>query len=247
VRRADEQENFVKSFKRLLPGAMAGAVLALAACGAGSTGNAGASAAASPGTPTTAQIAATVRSATSVRVRIVASPVSNGTPESADLGLFANGNMSGTLSLDRSKPPVTIIEVSKVAYVLLTPAFLKNAAGSSAACNGQCGKYIKVTGAEAASLVKDESLNKFAALFSDLRGEKRIGVTTVNGEQAIVLKYSGNMIVDVVASGPPYPLKISGNAGAGSSGLFEFSEWNSVPALTPPSASDLVDPAKLSQ
>jgi hypothetical protein len=245
----------VSGFRRLAGAVAGGAVLALAACGAsGGAGGSGTSAAsgtpsapasapAGVSTPTGAEIAAAVRSATSVRIS--GSVVNNGTAESLNLAMFTNGDMSGSV-VENHQAPVTLIVVNKVAYVLLTPAFLKAAVGPSASCNGQCGKYIKATGSEAASLTKDLSMTSLLGNFTGgLNGAKRIGTTTVNGQEAIEFRNPDGSILDIAASGPPYPLKASAGSKVDSAGTILFSEWNSVPPLTAPSASQLADPTKL--
>jgi hypothetical protein len=213
-----------------MAGAMAGgAVLALAACGA-SAGPAAPRAS----TPTAAQIKAALKSATSVHVDLV----SGTDPTSENMGMFANGNMSGTIT--QGSVALTVIVLNKADYILVTPAFLKLVAGPDAACDGRCGKYLQVTGAQAASLVKDQNMNLFLAGLSDsLKGEKQIGTTTINGKKAIVLLYSDGTILYVPASGTPYPLKLSRVLGNGSVATVLLSEWNSVPAVLAPPIRDV--------
>jgi hypothetical protein len=257
----DQQEKSVtscrvSSFRQLLAGAMAGgAVLALAACGgsgasggSGTSGSAGTSgpsapASAAASTPTGTEISGAVRSATSVRIS--GSVANKGIAESLNLAVFTNGNMAGSVA-ESHQVPLTLIVVNKVAYVLVTPAFLKASVGPSASCNGQCGKYIKETAHETASLTKDISMTALLGNFAGgLNGAKPIGTTTVNGQEAIEFRNPDGSIFDIAASGPPYPLRASAGSNRNSAGATLFSEWNSVPPLTAPSASQLADPTKL--
>jgi hypothetical protein len=236
----------VHRFERLLAGGMAGgAALALAACGAsGTTGASGTSGASGASTPTTTQVAAAIRNATSVRV--TGRLTENGTPEALNLSMFTNGDLTGTLSAN-GQPPVSLIVVNKSVYVLVTAAFLKSAVGSAVSCDGLCGKYISVAGSQASSLTSGLSLTGLLKDFSDLKraGQSPVGTTTVDGQKAFVFKDTAdNATLDVAATGPAYPLRITGQAKSTAATII-FSDWNKVPTPTAPPASDIVDPSKL--
>lgn len=225
------------SFKRLLAGGLAGgAMLALAACGA-SGGSSGGSAA-----PTAAQISAAVKKASSVH--ITGDLALKGTPETLNLAMLRSGDMSGSVT-SGSQPAITLVVTGKTAYVLMTAPVLKSVVGPSASCAGVCGKYLSVTGSQAASLISDISMTKLTGqIISNLGGLQQTGTATVNGQSAIVLKDPDGSVLDVAASGPPYPLRIAAKKGT-TAGTIEFTQWNAVPAPTAPPASAQVNPAKL--
>ncbi|MBO0832047.1 MAG: hypothetical protein J2P29_08775, partial [Actinobacteria bacterium] len=59
--------------------------------------------------------------------------------------------------------------------------------------------------------------------------------TTFNGQPA--LKFTqGRYTIDVASSGPPYVLYLADSA----TGSLTFSQWNSVPTITPPPAADVI-------
>lgn len=223
----------MRLFKRLLAGGVAGAAAAsLAACGSGG----GAAA------PTGTQISAAVKKAASVH--ITGDLAVKGSAETLNLAMLRDGDMNGVVT-SGTEPPIMLTVIGKTAYILMSAGVLKGVVGTSASCAGVCGKYLPVSGSEESSLVSDISMTKLTdQLISNLSGLSEAGTTTVNGQKAIVLKDPDGSILDVAASGPPYPLKIvakKGNTG----GTVTFTQWNTVPVPTAPPASQQVNPAKL--
>lgn len=157
-----------------------------------------------------------------------------------DLSLTRAGGVSGTLTAT-GRPPVTMIATGQADYVLLTPAFLQSLAGPPVTCPGRCGKYLMVS----ANLMK-EVLSGTLSLGSEmqlpldgLHGLSRAGTATVNGQPVQVLHGPDHEVLDVAATGNPYPVRISADAGAHATAAYTYTQWNSVPPVSPPPAADI--------
>lgn len=244
------------SFRRLLAGGLAGgAALTLAACGAvgpsgsstggsntgGSSTGASSASASSTAAPTGTQISTAVKTVTSVHISGTVDE--NNAPVTLNMGLLSNGDMSGTITT--GKTTVTIISVNNASYILVTPAFLKSAIGPAAGCDGLCGKYVKVSGGQQASLTQGIDLTSMTKAFTTLRGVAAAGTTTFDGQKVFIYKDpQDSATVYVAATGPAYPLRIVGKD-LGTTATLVFSDWNQVPVPVAPPASEQVNQAGL--
>jgi hypothetical protein len=210
----------------------AGIAVAAAGCSAGT-----------PAGPSAAQVKAAVRDASSVHIAGLVTQ--GGEAERLDAGFLRTGDWDGTI-ISGATPPVSLIVAGGRAYVLLTQAFLQSVAGKSARCNGVCGKYLPLTGSQAAGLTSDISMTRLTGpLIQDLAGLKRTGTGTVNGRAVIVMRGSDGTVIDVAAHGRPYPLRIAGGTASGGEGTLTLSQWDKVPAPAAPSAAELISPSSL--
>jgi hypothetical protein len=153
---------------------------------------------------------------------------------------FQGGGMSGTVGVGGQT--IDLLLLSKQAYVKVDQAFLKEAGLPASDCNSMCGRYLAVpssqlgqAGSLSLSSLMSQMLSKIPSAKNDTSDVFVRG--TLNGQP--VLKGSGDGVtLEVAGSGPPYPLLIT-QAGQGT---VVFSEWNSVPPITPPPPSDIITP-----
>jgi len=112
--------------------------------------------------------------------------------------------------------------------------------GASGDEEGMCGRYLSLPASQlgqAGSITMSGLMNQLLSKVPSPKGDTSdvFVRTTVNGQP--VLKGSGDGVtVEVAWSGTPYPLLIT-KAGAGT---VTFSQWNAVPPITPPPASDII-------
>jgi len=160
---------------------------------------------------------------------------------------FQGGNTSGTFS--EGGKAATILLIGNKSYIKIDDAFLKLAGVPLRAvvCARLCGKYVLVPASQAAGLggsfdmagLDSQFVNALPASFSNDTTE-HFTPATLNG-QAVLKATQGQDVIEVAASGTPYPVFIS-EAGQGS---LTFSEWNAVPPITPPPASKIISPGSL--
>ncbi len=106
-----------------------------------------------------------------------------------------------------------------------------------------CGKYVELTSAQTSALAGDFTMRTLlGSLTGALPRLADAGTTTVNGQQARVLRASDGSTLDVAATGTPYPLRVIGKAHRG---RLDFSQWNSVPRPVAPPASQVINVSRL--
>jgi hypothetical protein len=137
-----------------------------------------------------------------------------------------------------------VIVTGGAGYALLTPDILRALAGAPASCTGKCGKYAMVPPSQVASLVGSWSLaGEIQLLLQSLSGLRQAGTATVSGQRVVVLRGPDNEVLDVAATGTPYPVRITGGSAAEGTLISTYSQWNSVPPVDPPPPADIVGPA----
>jgi len=225
------------------------AALALASCEANSsTGTSAASRSMSgpadePSAESlTSSMQSSVRNASGVHVSGQLSR--DGVPLGIDLNLTRDGDAAGTIS-QRGTPLHVIAAKSKI-YIEVTPAFLRETRMPAAACARACGKWIELTQGQASQLTGELSMQKLLTplMFGQAPASGHApklttaGRTTVHGQPAWVLRASDGSTVAVSAAAQHYPLVA--RSGRTQQQVVTFSQWNSVPAPTPPPASQLL-------
>jgi hypothetical protein len=217
-------------------GLLAGAILAAVLTGGGSL--ASSAPRRSPAT-TVAQMKAAVNAASSVHLDGVLH--NGGRAVALDMGLLRSGGFAGTIV--GNGVPLTLIDTGGKVYIKATPAFLRELKVSSAVCSVMCGKYVELTGAQTRALAGNFTMrNLLASLTGTLPEFADAGTTTVNGRPARVLRASNGSMLDVAATGTPYPLRAIGKA---HSGWLDFNQWNSVPRPVAPPASQVINMSSL--
>jgi hypothetical protein len=214
----------------------AGLLAAAAATGCGS------SAGGPPGSRTGAQVLPAMQSAmdSATSVQLDGSAVEQSQKVSFDLSFVGNSDMSGSFSVGGVS--LTIEVVSGKTYVKVDQGFLKIANLPASDCAAICGKYVLVPAAEARQLTGTINL---AHLRKDVFSKApsadgpdasdQFVPATFHGQQVLTTN-SGGVTIDIARSGPPYPLLVWQS----DSEHFTFSDWNSVPPLTPPPASEVI-------
>jgi hypothetical protein len=139
---------------------------------------------------------------------------------------------------------LTVLSTGGKSYVEVSNAFLKQMKLPSAACTLMCGKWFKMTPADAKSLLGDFSWASVIGSSSQPPppGIKVRGPATVNGVPAWVLKSSAAGTIYLAARGQPYPLRV---VAPGHAGRINYTDWNTVTIPPPPPASDVVDMSQL--
>ena len=181
---------------------------------------------------------AAVKSATSVH--IAGAIKDNGQQISLDMS-FQGSNASG--SVTQGGQSYTILVVDNKAYIKVNPDFLKAANLPSSDCSSMCGKYVSVPQSQMSQLAGSLSLSSITNQFvNSLPASVSHDTTdvfspaTLNGQPVLQLT-QGPYTIDVASTGTPYLLYISDS----SQGSVTFSQWNSVPPLTPPPAAQIIN------
>jgi ribosomal protein S9 len=221
----------VKIRPYMLVSSLAAAGLLTAACGQSPAANPNTVAKIAP------RMEAAMRAAQSVHM--VGSVDENSQQITMDVS-FQGGGMSGTVSA--AGQTVNLVLLAGKAYVKVDQAFLKEAGLPASDCSSMCGRYLAVpssqlgqAGSLTLSSLMSQMLSKIPSVNNDT--SEVFVRSTLNGQP--VLKGSGDGVtLEVAGSGPPYPLLIT-QAGQGT---VAFSEWNAVPPITPPPASDIITP-----
>jgi hypothetical protein len=227
----------------LIPILLAAGVLA---AGCGGTGGSGA-ASTTPGAESPAELLPAMQAAADAAQSVhVAGTVPEGSQtDTVNMSLAAPGDASG--SITQGGNTVTVDVVGGNYYVEITPGLLQFAKVSPPDCGTVCGKYVQLPASEASPFTGDFTIKQ---LFTDAFGGMPSSArhitadiflpTTYNGQPALKASFAGNTMV-VARDGKPYVLEVSDNDGHS----VVFSEWNSVPPITPPPASDVVSSADL--
>lgn len=233
--------------KILMAIATAGAVIGLAACGgssasSGQPGSSGGASSAPAGTPSAQTLVSDALTAlkSAQSVRISGAVVQGGKNLRLDVGFIKSGSLSGTMSGPFAGTPATfkLIVVGGKAYVLLDKAFFDSLAKAhglpASACAVICGKYIEAP----ASVFGHFTLKGLTN--SMLKGQHKVvpgvTVTSINGQPAYRLSDGHGTSIYIAENGTHYPLEIT----KASTGTLTFTEWNSVPPITAPSASQII-------
>lgn len=154
------------------------------------------------------------------------------------------GHCSGTMAMG-TQGSFAILQAGGKAWIKPDAAFLKQMAGAEAA-KLMAGKYI--AGGTAKDMSSFCDLNQFMKeLDSGPTGKPhKLGVQTVNGIRTVALvetEDGGRTTVYVSLEGTPYPVKMVHSGKDGGTAL--FSDFGKPVLVTPPPASQVIDPSKM--
>jgi len=165
--------------------------------------------------------------------------------DAINMSLAVPNSVSG--SITQRGDTLTLVVADGSYYVEISTGLLKYANISPPDCGNLCGKYVEIPASEASQIAGDLSIQK---LFDDAFGaippsarKSTVDVfepTTYHGQPALQATIAGDTMI-VARGATPYVLRVYDNNGDS----LVFSEWNSVPPITPPPASDVVSPADL--
>ncbi len=217
--------------------ATAGAVICLAACG-GSSASSGQPGSGVPSAQTLVNDAfAALKAAHSLRVS--GGVVESGKGIHLDVGFIKPSSANGTLSGSLSGFTATfkLIITGGKGYILIDKSFFGSLAKEdglpASACSAVCGKYIEVP----ASQFGDFSLNGLTN--SMLKAQDEVGsgvtVTSIDGQPAYKVSDGHGSYLYIAENGTHYPLEVTKPG----TGTLTFSQWNSVPPITAPPASQV--------
>lgn len=217
---------------------LAGLVLAAATVAGCSSGTAHQSASSTPSAGSLLS-AAKVDFVHARSVRISGHGSFNGGQLSVDLGMLRNGDVSGTFTAGTLK--VEIVTAAGRSYAHLSKAYytaLRQQIGALArlACARVCGKWIVVPAGQLAGLNLKSFIEHVGTKLPAQRTVTHMRLTTYQGQGAYELSNSKGQKIFIAAAAPHYLL-----AGI-EPGKFtlNFSQWNSVPPIQPPSAGEIV-------
>ncbi len=209
--------------------------LVLAGCSSGSTSTPGGTTAS---VPSVAALISSMKSgfASAESVRMTGTLHEQGKTITLNLGMLRNGDMSGTLNVGSTH--LTLIVTGGKAYELVTKEFFRTIQQHThvpdAVCNLMCGKYLAVP---------IGSFTSFSLPGMTSQIEKKIPVpssivavrTTYRGQPAYQLSGDGTKLY-LARNGVHYLL---GMVAPANFGMLNFSDWNAVPPVTPPPASQV--------
>jgi hypothetical protein len=210
------------------------ATAALGATGCGSSSP-------SAGTKSAAQIVPAMKAAadSATSVRMTGTTKVNSTTFTYDMSFVGNTDMSG--SLTQGSTSLTLEVVAGKTYIKINQGFLSIASLPASDCSSICGKWVEVPTAEASQVTGSFNLSGLRKqVFGTMPSDAiPAGVEFVPGTyhgQPVLTASGDGYTVDVAKTGPTYPVFISDSTGDD----VAFSEWNSVPPLTPPPASEVI-------
>jgi hypothetical protein len=141
-------------------------------------------------------------------------------------------DLSGTFVKDGNT--VTVIDVGGNIYLKAPAAFYTGAGVGAIKAAVLASVWVEATAGS--TVAGDFSvLSTFTDISSELSDAGTVtsgGTGTVDGQPVAILKGAGGTTLDVASTGPAYPVQVT-LTGA-SAGVFNLSNWNSVPSFTAP-------------
>jgi hypothetical protein len=171
-------------------------------------------------------------------VHVAGDVTEGGSTDHLDLALTRSA-LSG--SIESAGTTLEIIDPGNLAYIKVTSAFLRLAKAPASACQRVCGKYVATSASQGKKIIGNLTMSGLLNELSDsLPRYIRSGTTTIGGQQALILHGTDGSTLDVAAAGPPYPLRaVAPNSSA--AGELAFSQWNAVPPIVAPAASQVIN------
>src|SRR5262249_40606917 len=135
-----------------------------------------------------------------------------------------------------------IIVVGGKGYVLLDKRLFSAIAKAhhipSAACSVICGKYIEAPAKQLGDFTLKGLSNSI--LKSGTKAAPGVTTTTINGQPAYGVSDGPGSYLYIAKNGTHSPLEITKSGTGNDTGTLVFSEWNSVPPVTAPPASQVI-------
>jgi hypothetical protein len=188
---------------------------------------------------------AAVRSAQSVHID--GTIVQGGKTLALDFGITRSGGVSGELF--ENGAAVTVLASGGSTYFKLTAAFLKFAHLNPVLCTEFCGRYVLAPPATSRQVLGGLNMGKFVRAITTSPGHKvsYAGEMVTGGRPAWLLQDKHRDTLYIAAQGRPYALRLVPAPGSKSFGSLSLSQWNTVQIPPPPPASQVVNPAQLTQ
>jgi hypothetical protein len=196
-----------------------------------------------PGSKTAAQIAPAIKAAMVAASSVHISGTAGEGSQQVGIDASLNGTgISGTFSVNGA--PFTIVVADGIAYVRLNSSDLESTGLPASDCVLLCGKYVQATASDAAQFAPFSLSRLMKEMLKAI--PSAAGGTTELFEPAsfrghpVLQLIDAEYTIDVARTGTPYPLFISSSAPGSGHGSLAFSDWNSVPPVTAPAASQIV-------
>ena len=208
--------------------------LGVAGCSSG-----GASSAPGANGPSVASLISSMKAgfASAKSVRMSGTLHEQGKTVALNLGMLRSGDMSGTLSVNSAH--LTIVVAGGKAYELVTKAFFRTIQQEShvpsSVCAVMCGKYLEVPISSFSTFNLPGMTGQIEKKIPVAKAVRSVRDTTFRGQPAYELSGSNNTKLYLATSSPHYLLGMS----VGTFGTLNFSDWNSVPPVQPPPASQV--------
>jgi hypothetical protein len=218
------------------------AVIALAGCASGPAQPA--SPAQTPDSRTAAALIAGLKTAMAGArsVHVAGQVAEGGSADHLDLAL-TRSSLAGTV--ESAGTALDIIDPGNLVYIKVTSAFLKLAHAPASVCHRVCGKYVTTSVSQSKQIVGNLTMSGLLRELSDsLPRYVRAGQTTVGGQRALILHGTDGSTIDVAAAGPPYPLRAIAPSSS-AAGELRFSQWDAVPPIAAPPASQVISLSQL--
>src|SRR5262245_636180 len=206
----------------------------LAGCGSGSTGSSGAR-------PPVASLGKTVHGGFqhAKSLRLSGHVPVQGKPLAVDLKLLRSGDSAGQMTLNGAT--FRFVRVGTKTYVDVTRSFFRYLLSSrrvpASACALICGKYVKLPPGAIPGLSLDNLAKMLDKHVSVPKQTPLVSVTTFNGQPAYKLSHAGQAAF-FAKNGHHY---LIGYRAPKQGVTMSFSQWNSVPPISPPPASKIVN------
>jgi hypothetical protein len=222
----------------IVPVLFAASLLTAACGGAGSAG----SASSSPTGESMSQILPAMQSAvdSAQSVHVAGTSAEGSQTYSVDMSLFAPGDASGSVTYQGKT--LTLVVADGNVYIQINTDFMEFTDITPPDCGTLCGKYVEVPASETSQFTGSLSMARlFKGAFSSIPSDARHSTaaifvpTTYNAQPALKASFAGVTLV-VAQGAKAYPLLVSD----AKYGNLVYSEWNSVPPIAPPPASDVV-------
>lgn len=223
-------------FARLLVGGTAAALAvgaALIGCSSGGTGSAAAS-------PTVASLVHSMRAdfLHAKSLRMAGHLSEEGRQVALDLGMLRSGDFEGTVLQAGAR--IRVLRSGANTYAFVSKSFfryLHAAKGVPAgACSVICGKYVKIPAGAIPHLSLSNLTGQITKNVSVPNGNVRMTTTTFAGQPAYQVSH-GDQSAFFAKNGHHY---LIGFRSPKQSANMTFSQWNSVPPVSPPPASKVV-------
>jgi hypothetical protein len=206
----------------------------VAGCGSGSTGP-------SETRPTVGSLVKTMREdfQHAKSLRLSGHVPVEGKPLAVDLKLLRSGDSAGQMTLNGAT--FRFVRVGSQTYVYVSRSFFRYLRSSrrvpSSACALICGKYVKLPVGAIPGLTLDNLAKMIDKHLSVPRETPLVSVTTFNGQPAYKLSRAGQAAF-FAKNGHHY---LIGYRATKQGVTMSFSQWNSVPPISPPPASKIVN------
>jgi hypothetical protein len=223
-------------YARVLLGGVTAALAIGSALGGCASGGSGSTAA----KPTVASLVHSMRAdfEHAKSLRIAGQLKQHGSPVALDLGMLRSGDFKGTVLMNGAR--IQVLRSGASTYAFVSRSFFRYlhvAKGVPAgACSVICDKYLKIPASAIPNLSLSTLTGEITKNVSEPKVHVPVTVTTFAGQPAYQLSHAGQSAY-FAKNGHHY---LIGFRSPKQDASVTFSQWNSVPPISPPPASKIV-------